>query len=66
MVLNLKELLENREKSVYWLKQETGISHGTIYKMVNNQTKMISLDNIEKLCDTLKCTPSELITRKVK
>ncbi|WP_211266282.1 helix-turn-helix domain-containing protein [Andreesenia angusta] len=63
--MNLKELLEKEGKSVYWLKHETNISHGTIYKMVNNETKMISFDNLEKICKALKCTPNDVFGYKV-
>lgn len=60
MKLKLKELLESKDKSVYWLKHETNISHATIYKMVNNETKMISFENLEKICKTLHCTPNDI------
>lgn len=60
MKLKLKELLESKEKSVYWLKHETNISHATIYKMVNNETKMISFENLEKICKALGCTPNDI------
>ncbi|MBQ9078758.1 MAG: helix-turn-helix transcriptional regulator, partial [Ruminococcus sp.] len=29
-------------------------------KMVNNETKMIKLENIEALCQILECTPNDL------
>ena len=60
MKLKLKELLDSKDKSVYWLKHETNISHATIYKMVNNETKMISFENLEKICDALNCTPNDI------
>lgn len=60
MKLKLKELLEQQDKSVYWLKHETNISHATIYKMVNNETTMISFDNLEKICIALNCTPNDV------
>ena len=64
MKLKLKELLEKQNKSVYWLKHETNISHATIYKMVNNETSMISFDNLEKICITLNCTPNDVFDIK--
>lgn len=63
MKLNVKYLLEKNNKSAYWLEQQTGISHATIYKIVNNQTTMISLNNIDKLCTALNCTPNDLIIK---
>ena len=61
MKLNLKNKLEEQNKSVYWLKKQTGISHATIYKMVNNETKMITFENLNKLCNALNCTPNDLL-----
>lgn len=60
MKLRLKEILEQQNKSVYWLKHETEISHATIYKMVNNETTMISFENLEKICKALNCTPNDI------
>ena len=60
MKLKLKELLDSKDKSVYWLKHETNISHATIYKMVNNETKMISFENLEKICNALNYTPNDI------
>ena len=60
MKLMLKELLESKGKSVYWLKHETNISHATIYKIVNNETTMISFENLEKICKALNCTPNDI------
>lgn len=61
MKLKVKKLLEEQGKSVYWLKQETGISHATIYKIVNNETKMISFESLEKICKALNCKPNDII-----
>lgn len=60
MKFKLDEVLKEKNKSVYWLKDKTGISHATIYKMSNSQTKMISFENLEKICIALECTPNDL------
>ena len=64
MKMRLGELLKEKDKSVYWLKQVTGISHATIYNMSNGNTKMISFENLEKICDALECTPNDLFIRE--
>ena len=62
MKLKVKEYLQDNNISVYWLKNETRISHGTIYKISNNDTTMISLKNLGKICKALKCTPNDILT----
>ena len=37
-----------------------GMGYGNLTKMINNETKMIKLENIEALCQILECTPNDL------
>lgn len=60
MRMRLDEVLKKNGKSVYWLKDKTGISHATVYNMSNGKTKMISFENLEKICIALECTPNDL------
>ena len=57
----LDKVLREKGKSVYWLKEKTGISHATVYKISNSETKMISFDTLEKICIALECTPNDLL-----
>ncbi|MBQ8181497.1 MAG: helix-turn-helix transcriptional regulator [Ruminococcus sp.] len=58
--LNILKLLYNKNKTKYWLYKQLGMSYGNFIKMVNNETKMIKLENIEALCQILECTPNDL------
>ena len=58
--LNILKLLCNKNKTKYWLYKQLGMSYGNFIKMVNNETKMIKLENIEALCQILECTPNDL------
>ena len=58
--LNVIELLNEKGKTKYWLYKQLGMSYQNFNKMVNNETKMIKLENIEALCQILECTPSDL------
>ena len=64
----LKELLDQKEKTMYWLSKETGIRPNTISQWVNNEeleedkkVKSISIDTLDRLCKTLDCKVQELI-----
>lgn len=56
----LKDYLQQQGKSVYWLREQTGITHKAIYDLVNNKTKGIRYDSLEKICKALNCTPNDL------
>ena len=58
--LNVLEILEKQERSKYWLFTRMNMSYQNFNRMVNNETSAIHFDNIEKLCNILECTPSDL------
>lgn len=61
--LNVKNLLDAKGKTQYWLSKQTGISANNVSKIYNGETINIRLDTINKLCDALECTPCELFIK---
>jgi len=62
--LNIEELLKKRKKTKYWLVNNMQSDYQTINAMINNETKGIKFNTIEKLCNLLECTPNELFIIK--
>lgn len=60
--LNILELLDKMGKTKYWLNKQLGTGYSNFIKLINNETKMIKLENIEVLCQILECTPNDLFT----
>ena len=48
--LRVKDLLEENNKTKYWLYKQMGMSYQNFSKMINNETKSIRYENIETLC----------------
>ena len=61
--LNVKNLLDAKGKTQYWLAKKTGISANNVSKIYNGETINIRLDTINKLCEALECTPCELFIK---
>ncbi|RHA50480.1 helix-turn-helix domain-containing protein [Lachnospira eligens] len=61
--LNVKNLLDAKGKTQYWLSKQTGISANNVSKIYNGETINIRLDTINKLCEALECTPCELFIK---
>jgi putative transcriptional regulator len=61
--LNVKNLLDAKSKTQYWLSKQTGISANNVSKIYNGETVNIRLDTINKLCEALECTPCELFIK---
>ena len=60
MKINLKQILDNQEKTQYWLSKTTRISSNNIGDICNGKTKSIRFDTIEKICQALNCTPNDI------
>lgn len=57
----LKDVLEQRGKTRYWLAKETGIHFKTIDSYYKNKIKRYEADSILKMCIALECQVGDLI-----
>lgn len=60
MKLKVLEILNERNKTKYWLYKQMGMSYQNFNKMINNETKSIRFENLEALCQILECTPNDI------
>ena len=58
--LKVKDILEQRGLTKYWLYKQMGMSYQNFNRMINNETKSIKYANLEVLCLVLKCQPRDL------
>lgn len=58
--LRIKELLEEKGHTKYWLYKQMGLSYQNLSSLVNNKTSSIRFENIDKLCRILDCQVSDL------
>lgn len=58
--LRVLEILNERHLSRYWLYTRMGMSYKNFDNMIQNRTKAIRYENIEKMCYILECTPNDL------
>ena len=59
--LDVLRILKAQGKTKYWLYKQLGMSYQNFNKMVNNQTRSVSYENIEAMCLLLNCTPNDLL-----
>ena len=64
--LDVLRLLEEQGKTKYWLYKQLGMSYQNFNRMVNNQTRSVSYENIEAMCLLLNCTPNDLFVEYYK
>jgi len=51
--IKIDKILHKKDKSIYWLAEETGLSYTTVYNLVNNKTASIHFNTIEVIMKTL-------------
>lgn len=59
--LNALDLLREQGKTKYWLYKQLGMSYQNFNKMINNETKSIQYEMIERMCAILHCSPNALL-----
>ncbi len=61
MIIKLREILNQKNKSIYWLNKETGIASSTLSRICNNKTSSIEFSVLDKICDALDCEVSDIL-----
>ncbi len=59
--IKIKELLKEKDKSMYWLSKKTNISQNAIRRIVSGKTDSIKFRNIDAICTALECRIEEII-----
>lgn len=60
--INLKKLLSERNMTQAELANTTGIRPSTVCDIYNNNARSLKVENINKICTSLSCGISDLIT----
>lgn len=61
LYINVKEILKEKKKTKYWLIKEMGCSYQAMSDVMNNNTKGMKFETLEKLCEVLECTPNDIL-----
>lgn len=58
--MNIQTLLDEKNKSRYWLVKQMQTTYKTVNKLCDNTLTGLQLETIEKLCQILECEPNDL------
>lgn len=65
IIFRLDEILKEQNRGVRELSRATGLGLATISRIVNNKTRGMYLDVLERLCDELQIEPNEIYKKTV-
>ena len=60
----IKELLKKNKKIKYWFIKNMEGGYQSLSHLMDNETKAIHFDTLEKMCDLFDCEIGELIVIK--
>ena len=58
--LKINRIIEEQNKTMYWLSKHTGIAPHQIAKICKGQTTRIEFETLEKICKVLNCSINDL------
>ncbi len=64
MIIKLRAVLDQQNKSIYWLNKETGIASSTLSRICNNKTTSIEFSVLDKICEALNCDVSDILQKE--
>jgi putative transcriptional regulator len=64
LYFRINELLKKNKKSKYWFIKNMEGGYQSLSRLMDNKTKAIHFDTVEKMCDLFNCEIGELIEIK--
>lgn len=61
MKLSIKHIMDQKKISRYQLAHIMDVTYPTVDNMYKGKTSSIKLDTLEKLCNSLECTPNDIL-----
>lgn len=59
--IRIEQLLDERDKTFYWLAKQTGIGYTSLWRLRHEEAKTISFNYLERICRALECEPGDLL-----
>ena len=60
MRITIDNVLNDRDKTRYWLAKQTNLTYPTIKKLCDNNTTSIKFSMIQDICNALSCSPNDI------
>ena len=62
IILKLNVVMAQRQMSLNELAEKVGITNVNLSKIKNNKVSAIRFSTLASICDTLDCTPGDILT----
>jgi putative transcriptional regulator len=62
--LRLNELLEEKDRTMYWLSKQSGVRYATIFNLCKGDAAKLRIETLDRICEALNCQPGDLLVRE--
>ena len=64
MKIKIDKVLEQQNRSIYWLAKQTDISYNNLLNLIKGKNKSISFEVLKKICIALNCAIEDILEIK--
>ena len=64
--IRLSEMLEERDRTLYWLSVKSGVRYATVWKLSRGEVGRLNLNALDRICEALECQPGDVLVRETK
>ncbi|MFL6213302.1 MAG: helix-turn-helix domain-containing protein [Blastocatellia bacterium] len=61
--IHLHEVLQEQNRTLYWLAKQTGVRYATVWNLSRGKVGRLSMDALDRICGALSCQPGDLLVR---
>lgn len=61
VVVRLDQVLTERERTLTWLSEQTGITLANLSNLKTGKARAIRFTSLTRICHALECTPGDLL-----
>jgi len=61
--IRLNELLNERDKTLYWLSRQAQVRYATLWQMSRNEVALVNLKTLDKICTALEVEPGQVLVQ---
>jgi putative transcriptional regulator len=61
--VRIEEVLAEKQRSMYWLAKESGVTYAALWNLKERRTEGITFSFLDAICKALGCQPGDLLVR---
>lgn len=61
MIVKIREMLEKKDKTMYYLSKQVGVSQNNLSNLADGKTSSVKFEILDKICSILECDIQDIL-----